>query len=476
MDPKLMTEEALERDLLDPQVTGPALQFYEQASSILPEAPRPSPYPAPETHQRITGSRFLVWKQDPTVNPPGLRMTYVPSMVFNGPCDGRIETLLPGITPISSNVRGDFIFRPGSPQFDCCHSFAVGRQTLTMYERLRGGTRIPWAWNSKTNKEKLMLHPRAGVTANAYYSRSQRAVKFFYFTPSRATYPVFTCRSLDIVSHEMGHAILDGLKPGWLGSMGNPPQTGGLHESFGDLTALFLALSQMDQVEAAVTLTKGRLHEKNFLAALAEQFGAVLGRPMGLRNADNDLKLSEVSNEVHSLSQVFTGAIYDILADIYTFEYRRKASQYGPARVLMEVAERLHKLVLEAIIAAPAAGATYTDVVNKMLQISKKQNDPTIYRSIIRSRFTLREIVISPVSLKAQLTGAFDYSDPDYLEGEDLVEMKAFRQVATEVAQDRSGCCGTMRLPEFEFTEPAKLEKGESMTEEELLEKELVPV
>jgi hypothetical protein len=83
--------------------------------------------------------------------------------------------------------------------------------------------------------------------------------------------------------------VLDALQPGWLG-LANPPQTGGLHESFGDLTAIFLALSQLDQVEAVIAQTKANLHDNTFLSDLAEEFGLALGRPNGLRNADNDFK------------------------------------------------------------------------------------------------------------------------------------------------------------------------------------------
>ena len=53
---------------------------------------------------------------------------------------------------------------------------------------------------------------------------------------------------------------------------------------------IFLALSQLDQVEAVIAQTKADLHNKTFLADLAEQFGLALGRPNGLRNADNNLK------------------------------------------------------------------------------------------------------------------------------------------------------------------------------------------
>src|SRR5262249_52484659 len=149
---------------------------------------------------------------------------------------------------------------------------------------------------------------------------------FFFFDKPGAPSPpprIFTCRSLDIVSHETGHAVLDGLKPNWI-MASSTPQTGALHESFGDLTAIFLALSQFDQVEAIIAQTKARLHDKTFLSDLAEEFGLALGRTNGLRNADNNLKLSQVTNEVHDLSQVFTGGIYDVLADFFVLE-RAKA-------------------------------------------------------------------------------------------------------------------------------------------------------
>jgi hypothetical protein len=147
--------------------------------------------------------------------------------------------------------------------------------------------------------------------------------------------------------------VLDGLKPQWL-QADNPPQTGGLHESFGDLTAIFLALSQLDQCEAVVAQTKARLHDKTFLADIAEQFGLALGSTTGLRNADNDLTLAQAGTEVHALSQVFTGAVYDILADLFAFE--RNPALEDCAGVLHRTAAWLRGLVLRALIAAPGPG------------------------------------------------------------------------------------------------------------------------
>ncbi len=429
--------------------------------------PRPVPNPVP----LVFGSRFLIWKQDPSVRELGIRRTFIPILVLNGPQDARITTNLPGTTPVVHNAGGDFILRPGTAEFDCAHTYAVVRQTLTMYERARGGQPIPWAWNSEGNIDSLTVFPRAGVSANAFYSRSQKALRFFFFTPSGASVPVFTCRSLDIVSHETGHAILDGLKPGWFGR-GNPPQTGGLHESFGDLSAIFVALSQLDQVETVIAITKANLHNKSFLAALAEQFGRALGRPMGLRNADNDLKLSQVSNEVHDLSKVFTGGIYDVMADIFAFERRQQKRSKDPAEVLLEVGQHVRNLLLNAIIQSPNSRATYADVVNNMLTVSHGQGDPRIYRTFIRNRFVLREVMVSPIPLTSMFEGSIDFDNPDYCVGEDLLELKRCEHPSDAAPQDLSGCCGTMQLAEYTTVEQKQLKSGKCIAEEYLLREE----
>lgn len=452
-----------------PVVPQPSATYLEAMEARLPRIPRPHPLPVPSLG---FAARVLVWKQDPTVGEPGIRTAYVPRLVLNGPRDVRIATELAGTTPVARNANADFIFTPGTAEFDCAHTWAVVRQTLTMFERLRDGASIPWAWNTGGNTDLVTVHPRAGQTANAYYSRGQKALKFFYFTPGGSSTQIFTCRSLDIVAHEAGHAILDGLKPGWLGA-GNPPQTGGLHEAWGDLSAIFLALSQLDQVEAIVALSKANLHDRSFIAAVAEQFGASLGRPMGLRNADNDLKLSEVGNEVHAISQVFTGGIYDFLADVFAFEWQRQQRSKDPAHVLLEVSRHVCKLLLEAIVRAPASGATYADVVNQMLRISRDNGDPPIYRHSLRSRFSLREVVVSPVSLTALAEGKVDLTDPNFSEGDDVVELEANHVPATlDAPQDRMGCCGTMLQPEFVIPDQAIIESGAPLSDDDLLEGE----
>jgi hypothetical protein len=390
----------------------------------------------------LPGARVLMWKQDPTVAEIGIRKAYLPGAVLPGPRDARVR-MGTGTPVINPNNFGDLIETPGSDAFDIVHTFAVVRETLTMYQRARNnGTSpapLPWQWNTSTDTTPLSVFHKAGNTMNAFYSRSERALKFFFFNkpgdPPTAP-PILTCRSLDIVAHETGHAILDGLKPGWLGP-GNTPQTGAMHESFGDLTAIFLTLSQMDQVEAVIAQTKANLHDKSFLSDLAEQFGLALGRPNGLRNADNDLTLSQVTNEVHDLSQVFTGAIYDILADIYGFE--KRTSIRDDAATLYQTAQYVCSLVLRAIIAAPAVGATFANVANQMLLIAQADGKPIQYRNFIRNRFTVRGVVVAatPFALTE------DMDDDAGLVAADHPSADA------SVPQDRWGTCGTMQSAEF---------------------------
>lgn len=408
----------------------------EPAAAAPGPFPIPTPIPIPSPIPFIFGSRVLMWKQDPSVTEIGIRKAYLPGLTSTGPRDSRIVSGSPGIPAVSPNALGDFIVAPNTDEFDAVHTFTVVRQTLTMYQRaLASGSSaapLPWQWNSASNTEALKVFPHGlPNTMNAFYARSEKSLKFGDFVPNGSTARVFTCRSLDIVSHETGHAVLDGLKPGWL-LASNPPQTGGLHESFGDMTAIFLTLSQLDQAEAVIAQTKGNLHDKTFLADMAEQFGLALGRPNGLRNADNDLKLSEVGNEVHAISQVFTGAIYDILADIFAFD--RKPSLKDDAVVLHDTGAYLCSLVLRAIIASPATAATFAHVANNMLTIANSDGKPVQYRNFIRNRFNLREVIVSPTPLTA-----------NHVAGPMLAAHITDQPGAM---QDRRTCCGTMTLHE----------------------------
>ncbi|CAN7543109.1 hypothetical protein [Massilia sp. LjRoot122] len=448
---------ALLPDELDTSRDQPPVRFiptpsapYQQQhrlARLLEQPPGPADEPQAEAPPlpHAFGARVLMWKQDPSVGEIGTRRAWLPGPVLAGPRDARIAPGTPGIDPVEPNALGDFVTQPDTPQFDAVHTFAVVRQTLTMYQRalLAAGLDmpLPWQWNTSMDTRPLAVYPYGLPNVmNAFYSRTQACLKFGDFIPPGEggaqlgeSARVYTCRSFDIVAHETAHAVLDGLKPQWL-LADAPPQTGGLHEAFGDLTAIFLALSQLDQCEAVVAQTRAHLHDKTYLADIAEQFGMALGGASSLRNADNDLTLSQAGTQVHAISQVFTGAMYDVLADM--FAYERNPLLDDCAAVLHRVAAYLRGLLLRALIAAPDSAASYVDVVNQMLRIVQEDGKPAIYGAFIRNQFARREVVEQPGTV------ATDAGAPAGPLAPKVCDQPGARQ-------DRRACCGTMNLPEY---------------------------
>lgn len=434
-----MNEPITEQSILVGLVPTPTMEY--RTNRKFKKATEANGTPVPQASAAplpfFNGSRVLIYKQDPSVAEIGIRKAFIPNFLVNGPKDSRMDSA--GLPVVAKNAFGDFIQTPGTAAFDAVQAFAITRMTLTMTQRAlaRAGMAsvIPWQWNSGVNTDTLKVHAHGlPDTMNAFYSRNAKSLKFGDFVKPGSNPPqrIFTCRSLDIVSHETGHAILDALKPGWITS--GSPQTGGLHESFGDLVAIFLTLSQLDQVEAVVAQTKANLHDKTFLSDMAEEFGLALGRPNGLRNADNDLKLSQVGNEVHAISQVFTGGIYDTLADIFGFE--RQINKRDDAEILHDVAQYIFSLVLRAIIASPANNAGFADVVNKMLTISVTDGKPVQYRNFIRNNFTIREVVVSPTP----------FTD-NFVKGTVLKAAKL--PYHKDDVGNRQTCCGTMKHEDY---------------------------
>ncbi len=342
---------------------------------------------------RKKGSKVKIWKQDPSVEPIGIRSVYIHTPVEDGPKDSEI-VIISELSAIA-NSKGDFLYNPDEnpKEFDAVHTFTVVRQVLTMYKRALLRTKIrndlSWSWQWGANLP-IKVYPRAGEEDNAEYNRDRKSLRFFYFHPgnNEALPLVYTCRSFDLVAHETGHAILDALRPGYENS--SDPETNGLKEYFGDFTAILTMLSQMDQCEAIIAESKGNLHNESFFTAFAEQYGKVkYGRSTGLRNCDNDLKLSEVENkeDAHELSQVFTGAVYDILVDI--FEDYHKPDLYDPAETLFRIGKHMTDLIILSIVHGPTNDATFKNIAEQMIKEEPENN----WKAIIKRRFTERGVL-----------------------------------------------------------------------------------
>ncbi len=189
-----------------------------------------------------------MWKQDASVSEIGIRKAFLPGLMLAGPKDGRISIQA---CPSSHQTPWRVSATPRTQEFDAVHTFYRRAADADPCPTARGGAVAPWQWNSASNTDAISVFPRRRHPKRLLQSQSQgvEILLLHQTRESSGTPQVFTCRSFDIVAHETGHAILDGLKPGWLDHPSNQPQTGGLHEWFGDLCAIFLTLSQLDQVE-----------------------------------------------------------------------------------------------------------------------------------------------------------------------------------------------------------------------------------
>ena len=122
--------------------------------------------------------------------------------------------------------------------------WAIIEQILTLLEDDEAlGRPVPWA----SGLGRLLVLPHAGYQDNAFYDRDTGALHLFYFEGPDGK-PVYTCLSHDIVAHELGHAVLDGLKPGY--NEVSSPETAGFHEYFGDAIAMLASLNNREIAQA----------------------------------------------------------------------------------------------------------------------------------------------------------------------------------------------------------------------------------
>ena len=197
-------------------------------------------------------------------------------------------------------------------------------------EALRRGAGF-WAAHSGPAKwqpgPKLAVLLDEGMDLNAYYDR--KALNFFH--GAGAGKVVYSGESGDVLCHEMGHAILDAIKPQLWGAASH--EAAAFHESFGDMSAILSALQVPSLRHEVLAETGGNLCRNSRLSRLAEQLGSAIRArspdavdPDCLRNAANSFSYqdpmrlparapaAQLSSEPHSFSRVFTGAFLEGLA------------------------------------------------------------------------------------------------------------------------------------------------------------------
>lgn len=284
------------------------------------------------------------------------------------------------------------------PRFHQQMVYAVATETIEKFEAALG-RRIRWrradrppGWNrdkSGDDKDKthpwrktndiwvLRLFPHAMVQANAFYSPEAKGILFGYFTAKETDQGrnlpgqrVFTCLSHDIITHEVTHAIIDGIRTYF--TEPTNPDVLAFHEGFADLVALFSHFSHEEALLDTIQKTGGRLYQfelrpdaaptgirqpppapssqaspsqsaakpsdaeqakddketlvaqlkmRNPLIDLAQQFGEASGMKRGLRSALDvwhDPKTIQTRiNDSHFRGSILVAAVFDAYFTIY---------------------------------------------------------------------------------------------------------------------------------------------------------------
>jgi hypothetical protein len=287
------------------------------------------------------------------------------------------------------------IYQPGTEQF----------RYWTAAEALRRGAdfwapRVPGGTWEVGPALKVILDE--GEDLNAYYDR--KALNFFHGPGKGGT--VYSGESPDVVCHEMGHAILDSIKPQLWGAASH--EAAAFHESFADMSAILSALQLPSLRDAILSNTQGHLYRSSRLSRLAEQLGTAIRMqypdavdPDCLRNAVNSFTYhdpvslpqmapaSQLSSEAHSFSRVFTGAFFEILAGLLD----KKAATAGAptGNELLLVSGEIADILVNGIKQAPVVPNWYAQVAAAMVQTSAAVNSS--YPPILKAVFVRRSIL-----------------------------------------------------------------------------------
>jgi hypothetical protein len=273
-------------------------------------------------------------------------------------------------------------------QFHQVNVWAIVQRALDFFESGFGlGRRISWGFEGN----RLIVVPHAGPGENAFYDRNSKSLQFYYF--DRGAERIYTCLSTDIINHEFGHAVLDGIRPYYIEAV--LPETAAFHEFMGDLTAILIALRNTPFRQQLIDETQGDLDKESTLSGIAEQFGKHIEDKPYLRSAINPLKMKDIADDQrpHYMSQVLTGAMFDII--IYLSQYYvRKRGRTVP-QAFWDTIQRMQNMAIQPLDLLPPVDVTFRDYALAALRAEEIANptDPDGYRAMMLDVFISRGIL-----------------------------------------------------------------------------------
>lgn len=362
--------------------------------------------------------------------------------------------------------------------------FATVLKTMDLVEKADTlGRALTWAFDGP----QLLVIPQAGEQANAYYHRDSHSLQFFFFrSPSRQE-TVYTCLSRDIVAHETGHAIVDGIAPDLLDAY--TPQSLAIHEAIADLTAMLLAYLSGKLTHYWLDNDNGSIPQKNPFTTIAEEYGTARGHKDGLRDLFNNKTLDpndksrdkngranyvKRQEDPHDLSEVLSGALCKVMIQIHEDQKRQLAEKVPEdlegrlankeiteaelpektedaireswGRALGRASRRLKRMVFRALDYLPPGEVSFADYGRALIAVDQAAypNDPQM-RHWVCEEFARRHMIQS----KAALVVETDY-ECEELKGVDVRALCSSDWAAYQFANANRDLLGIPKQIPFE--------------------------
>lgn len=292
-------------------------------------------------------------------------------------------------------------FKISTPEGKAANCYSIINNSLNSLSLKIEKFPLKWAATSKLN-----VYPIAGQEFNAYYDRN--SLKFFYGYDPKVRKNIYAADSNDIVAHELGHAILDCLRPDFWNVQSF--EVWALHESFGDIVAILNIMENRNVLELALKQTSGDLSKSNVISRLAEEFGKAIYNitkgskgytPFYLRDAVNNYNYvnpetlpnsspdNVLSKECHSFSRVLTGTWYDCVVEIFNFEVKK--NKMNPLEAIVLAKETMAMYFFGAIATVPLTGKIFEALAKKIFIIDSNKGGK--YSSVLNKVFLKRKII-----------------------------------------------------------------------------------
>lgn len=232
----------------------------------------------------------------------------------------------------------------------------------------------------------LQINPAAGSDLNAYYDRN--SIKLFYYNFNNKNF--YFADSADVVTHELGHALLDAMRPDFWSVQSL--EIWSFHEAFSDILAIFNLMSYDEALMKVLQETKGNLYLSNSVSRLAEEVGflirSITKDSSYLNNALRDPAIEnfkyiepsslpkEASNnklaaECHSFGRVFSNAWYNIFVKIFNLHVSKGDSQIVAIKKARDIS---FSSLAQAIPSSPRVPNYYCAIAKCMIATASAKN------------------------------------------------------------------------------------------------------